>query len=136
MQEHEKWLRIAKEDLLAAKALIKIELYGSVSFHCQQSAEKSLKGYLAFKKQEIIKTHDLLKLLELCMVIDRSFETQLLVVNYLNPFSTKFRYPSEYDIPDLETVKNTIKYTEKILNFSLKKINEPETGQTSIFFIN
>ena len=50
MHGHEEWLRIAKEDLLAAKALVKIELFSAVVYHCQQSSEKLLKAYLVFIK--------------------------------------------------------------------------------------
>jgi hypothetical protein len=30
MQEHEKWLQIAKEDLLAAKNLVNVELFSAI----------------------------------------------------------------------------------------------------------
>ncbi len=112
MPDHEPWLRIAKEDLKAAKVLLKEELYSTVSYLCQQSAEKSLKAYLVFKGQPVFKTHDLTKLIELCMAIDREFEKIYTFARYLNPFSTKFRYPSEYDIPDYDHADNTIKQTQ------------------------
>lgn len=50
-ENYEAWLRIAKEDLCAAKGLLSLELFSSVAFHCQQAAEKSLKAYLVFHKQ-------------------------------------------------------------------------------------
>ena len=56
MQEHEKWLKIAQEDLLAAKGLLTLELFSSVTYHCQQAAEKSLKAYHVFKKHVAFKT--------------------------------------------------------------------------------
>ena len=122
MLGHKEWLRIAKEDLLAAKTLIKIELFSSVVYHCQQSFEKALKAYLVFKKQPIPKTHDLIKLLELCMAFDKNFQKKINAANYINPFSSKFRYPSEFDMPDLAEVQLTIKYTENIMRFVLKKV--------------
>jgi len=133
MHGHEEWLRIAKEDLLAAKALVKIELFSTVVYHCQQSVEKSLKAYLVFKKQTAIKTHDLIKLLELCMVFDRDFQNKFDAADYVNPFSSKFRYPSEFEIPDLPEVELAIKHAESIMRFVLKKISIPETGQKDIF---
>ena len=53
MQDHEPWLRIAQEDLKVAKISLPEELFSPVTYHCQQAAEKSLKGYLAYKKQPI-----------------------------------------------------------------------------------
>lgn len=109
MQEHEKWLSIAKEDLGMAKLDLPSEYFASATYHCQQCAEKSLKGYLNFKGQTLIKTHDLVKSLEWCMKFDRDFEKLYPAIRELNPFSTKFRYPTEFDIPTLEDAKLTIK---------------------------
>jgi len=108
------WLEVAQEDLKAAKGLLKLGLFSSVTFHSQQAAEKSLKAYLIFNEQQILRTHDLLLLLELCLKIDKSFEKIFSAANYLNPFSTKFRYPAEYDIPDLSDAKLAIKHAYKI----------------------
>ena len=133
MQEHEGWLKIADEDFLLAKLAIKNELFSSVAYHCQQAAEKYLKGYLVFNKKKVIKTHDLTKLVVLCNYIDNDFSKLYVSSEKLNPFSTKFRYPTEFDIPDLETAKAAISNAKKIMNFVLKKISAPETGQTNIF---
>jgi len=133
MQEHEEWFKIANEDFLLSKLAIKNELYSSVAYHCQQTAEKYLKGYLVFKDHKIIKTHDLTKLIVLCSYLDNDFSKLYVPAENLNPFSTKFRYPSEFDIPDLNTAKLAISHAKKIMNFVLKKIDAPETGQTNIF---
>lgn len=133
MHGHDAWLKIAKEDLRAAQGLLKLELFSAVTYFCQQSAEKALKGYLVLKKQPTLKTHDLTKLIELCMQQDKDFEKMYVHAKYLNPFSTKFRYPSEYDIPDYDAAKNTIKQTQKLVVFVIDKISQPETGQIDIF---
>lgn len=133
MHGHDEWLKIAREDLLAAKALINLEFFSTVVYHCQQSAEKALKAYLIFKKQPIIKTHDLIKLLELCMMFDQDFQKKLDAADYVNPFSSKFRYPTEFDIPDLHEAELAIKHAESIMRFVLKKISEPATGQIKIY---
>jgi HEPN domain-containing protein len=132
MPEHEKWLLIAQEDILAAKKLVRPKLFTAAAYHCQQSAEKSLKAYLVLKKHPVIKTHDLVKLLELCMAFDQTFQKNLDAANYLNPFSTKFRYPTEFDIPDHAETKLAIKYAQSILKFVTKAIEKSKLGQTSI----
>ncbi|MFH0898898.1 MAG: HEPN domain-containing protein [bacterium] len=133
MQEHEEWLRIAKEDLLAAKMLIKGELFSAVVYHCQQSAEKSLKAYLILKKHPIIKTHDLINLLELCMSFDNEFCKKFDAANYINPFSSKFRYPTEFDIPDQVDAKLALKHAASIMKFVLEKISKQKIGQADVF---
>ena len=133
MQEHEKWLKIAKEDLAAAKGLLKIEIFSSATYHCQQAAEKALKGYLAFVDYEILKTHDLMKLVGLCSKYDNKFEKLYDLAEQLNPFATRFRYPTEFDIPDFADTELAIKQAKGIINFVVKKISEPKTGQIELF---
>jgi len=63
------WFDIAEMDIASAKYLqsihpIPVEI---ICYHCQQSAEKLLKGFLDFNKHEIIKTHDLIALNKLCI---------------------------------------------------------------------
>ncbi|MBX9830354.1 HEPN domain-containing protein [Candidatus Babeliales bacterium] len=122
MQSHELWLKIATEDLKAAYGLLDLELYSAVTYHCQQSAEKALKAYLAFKKNPIIKSHDLPQLIEYCMKFDKTFETILDAADILNPLSTRFRYPSEFEVPDFEDAYEVIKLAESVLTFASKKI--------------
>lgn len=132
MHAHEKWLVIAKEDLLAAKGLLKLELFSSAVYHCQQSVEKSLKAYLAFKQCSISKTHDLIHLLELCMSFDQEFRKQYEAADYINPFAIKFRYPTEFDIPDLNETETAIKLAENVMKFVLKKISSQMEGRLGI----
>ncbi|KKQ49174.1 MAG: HEPN domain protein [candidate division TM6 bacterium GW2011_GWF2_38_10] len=133
MQEHEDWLRIAREDLSVARALVKGEFFSAVTYHCQQSAEKALKGYLSFKKHEILKSHDLSKLIDLCKKNDRGFDKLYDAADCLNPYATRFRYPTEFGIPDLADSEQAIKNAESILRFVLKKITETTTGQQNMF---
>lgn len=133
MPEHNQWLDFAKYDLKSAKGSHSLEFYGTVAYLCQQSAEKALKSYLIFKNREILKTHDLIKLLDLCMLIDRNFSKITDAAGFLNPLSTKFRYPSEFEIPDKDYSSMAIKHASKILRLVNKKISEPDTGQTTIF---
>ena len=134
MREHEQWLSIAKEDLAAAKFLLKGKFFASVAYHTQQAAEKSLKAFLVFKNRPIIKTHNLLKLLELCIAIDSDFQRQFDAAVYINPFSTKFRYPDEFSILDLPEAKLAIKHAQSIMTFVVKKISAHGTeDQKKIF---
>ena len=60
----QEWFDIAKMDLSSAKFLQKmypvpLEV---ICYHCQQPAEKFLKGFLALNEHELQKTHDLIQL--------------------------------------------------------------------------
>ena len=131
MQNHEAWIKIAEEDLAAAKALLRSELLSPSVYHSHQAAEKSLKAFLIFKKYSLVKTHDLVQLIELSMKLDKEFEKIVDEADQLNPFSTKFRYPSEFDIPDHADAALAIKQAQKIMKFVCKKILKLNTGQIS-----
>jgi HEPN domain-containing protein len=133
MQEHERWLKIVNDDLRSAKGLLKLEIFSTSTYHCQQAAEKALKAFLAFKNQKIIKIHDLMKLVKLCCSLDKDFEKLYKDAGLLNPFVTKFRYPTEFDIPDYDDTKNAIEQASRVVNFVLKKIAQPNTGQQNLF---
>ena len=55
------WLTIAYHDLAAAKKLSTgSDPYFDVAvYHCQQAAEKAVKGFLVFHDQPFEKTHDI-----------------------------------------------------------------------------
>lgn len=133
MQEHEKWLKIAADELLVAKTVLPLELFAQVAYNCQQAAEKSLKGYLAFKKHEIMKTHDLIELRKLCAKLDGNFVSLEDETEFLTPFATKFRYPSEFDILNNNEAILAIKYTENIMKLVRKRIAQPVSEQKNIF---
>lgn len=47
----ERWLAFAREDLRMAELVMAEGLYNQVCFHCQQCAEKAVKGLLAYQGQ-------------------------------------------------------------------------------------
>ena len=65
------WFRKAENDLLNARNNFEAELvpWDTVCFHCQQMAEKYLKGFLAWHAQPSGRTHDLEALIALCSTI-------------------------------------------------------------------
>lgn len=131
--EHEEWFEMANDDLGAAQDLLSLGRRArGVVFDSQQAAEKALKGYLIFKKQEIKRTHDLIQLLEMCMGLDGEFRSLFDAADNLNPYSTKFRYPNDYLVLEQADAAFAVKQAQIILKFVLKKIKESETGQKNI----
>lgn len=115
MHRHDIWLSKAERDLKTAfKAAQDVsdddETLDAAVFHAQQCIEKALKAFLSFKKQKLIKTHDLEFLLKLCSDIDEEFMSLFVYVSNLDPYYFEFRYPAEYSDCDVQpTREETLK---------------------------
>lgn len=138
MQLHERWLKKAKSDLRLARRTCNenvIEEFDAAIYHTQQCAEKTLKAFLAFNQQQIVKTHDLPRLLELCVQIDQEFYLLIDHVVFLNPFSTELRYPDDdFDVdetPTVETFEQAVLSAQNIFDFVVKKI-EVSANRTGV----
>jgi HEPN domain-containing protein len=67
-----------------------------ICFHCQQAAEKWLKGYRVYMGiAEIPKTHELNKLRDACADFDPRFEEIAEECDFLMQFGVTPRYPDE-----------------------------------------
>lgn len=127
MQKHNEWLFLAEQDLKLAKMVLKNSEESIIlpaMFHTQQCAEKALKGYLVYKKDDVPRSHNLVILLKLCSFHDKDFNSLQTEAAELNPYVTKTRYPDDIlTIPDKSTLEISIKQAEKILNFVTIRIN-------------
>jgi len=123
MKPHEEWLVKALHDLKSANLLFTdADLYDTAIYHTQQCAEKSLKGFLAFKEKEIPKTHSLKVLLIGCSEIDEDFKILTDEAMLISPFATEFRYPGEQLSPEFNDVQDAIIAATKIYDFVNCKI--------------
>jgi HEPN domain-containing protein len=101
------WLKKAADDLRGAD----IDLGASppfiedALFHCQQAAEKAMKGFLAAHDRIFRKTHDLDELAMACEAVDQSLKEVLEAARELTVFAWEFRYPGDAPVPPLEEVK-------------------------------
>ena len=117
MAIHEEWLQKAKRDLDTANALLEKAYYDTAIYHTQQCAEKALKGYCVYTLQPLIKTHDLEKILKICMNLDSSFQQLDLLAVSLNGLDVRFRYPDIEFEPEETEVIDAIDWSEQILDF-------------------
>ena len=96
------WLKIAKKDLEEAEFLfVNRRPVEDVVYFLQQSAEKSLKGYLISQGWKLQKIHDIRTLLEESIKFDDSLKKFIPTAAYLTEFYFKSRYPPWEEI-DLE----------------------------------
>ena len=65
-------------------------------FHCQQAAEKFLKGYLVARETQFPFVHDLETLVDLCLKSDSRFERIRADAEKLTPFAVQLRYSSRF----------------------------------------
>ncbi len=117
MRDHEHWYVIASEDLNSAKHLF-LRSFMTTLFHVQQCAEKSLKSYIVLKRGSVKKTHDLVRLVDMCMEIDKHFEVLRSLAAELNPYETAGRYPdNSFKKPTQEEIQIFIEQSEFIFDF-------------------
>ena len=125
-----KWFEYAENDFEAAKILSlqvkpKLEI---VCYHCQQCAEKMLKGYIASKNGKLQKTHDLVILCEACKNYDPDFEKIILHCSDLTIYSSEVRYPNILEIEEYH-MQNAVKDANQIKEFVHSKLTHFEPLQ-------
>ena len=96
----QQWLDKAESDQKVTEVLLKsdLESFDSIGFHAQQSAEKFIKALLVRHQVEFPKTHDISKLRNLVLKIDRSVSVKLEPADALTPYGVEFRYPGDFDL--------------------------------------
>ncbi|MEW6249624.1 MAG: HEPN domain-containing protein [Planctomycetota bacterium] len=94
-EEVREWLRLAKSDLQAARLLLGSDppLLETGCFHCQQTVEKVLKGYLRWRGVDFPKVHALGLIFDLCEQEDASFAGIRDQGESLTRFAVQDRYP-------------------------------------------
>jgi len=104
LAEVRSWLKKAASDLRGAD----IDLAASppfiedMLFHCQQAAEKTMKGFLTAHDRIFRKTHDLDELASACEAVDHTLKEVLNPARDLTVFAREIRYPGEAEVPSLE----------------------------------
>ncbi|MCL4708402.1 HEPN domain-containing protein [bacterium] len=115
------WLTKARNDLGSARRLASDpEPYLDIAiYHCQQAAEKALKGFLVYHDIEFEKNHNLTILVDLCKGIEPSFQLFDDAAATLTPYATGYRYPNEFfePNPDEQEVKEAIQLAQQIFDF-------------------
>jgi HEPN domain-containing protein len=96
------WLAIAREDLRVAGAYLALDppARGMAVYHCQQAAEKSVKGLLAAAGIAFRKTPDLDELADLVPTPDPAVRQLLDTVRPLTVWGFAYRYPTMEDAPE------------------------------------
>jgi HEPN domain-containing protein len=112
------WLLKSRDDLAAARLLAKADppILGLAVYHCQQAAEKALKGFILFNDQLPDKTHDVLRLVERAITWFSGFAASRDAAERLTPHASLHRYPSPFDEPTIEQFEAALSDAVSIVN--------------------
>jgi HEPN domain-containing protein len=120
------WFQYANNDLIIAQHSftdVYPKLLEIACYHCQQAAEKALKGFLLYKDIEPPRKHDLRLLNMMCFEQDADFESIKIHCADLTYYGVVTRYPSELEIDEVIT-KAAIEKAKQVYNFCFTKVSE------------
>ena len=117
------WHDYANNDLIAAKYLLglhpfKLEI---ISYHCQQSAEKILKGFLISKDIEPPRTHDLRLLWRMCGELADGFDDIEKECARLSAYGVQARYPLEIELTESD-MRQALSDADHIMGFISQRL--------------
>ena len=125
LEDAQAWLAKASLDLRAADLELRtpdLALWGDVTFHAQQAAEKALKALLAWHDQPFRKTHSIEELGRLCVTIAPELSSAVDAAVPLTAYAWKFRYPGDVDEPTrdeaeraLQTARSLVQAIERLI---------------------
>jgi HEPN domain-containing protein len=122
---YQDWLLKAKNDLRSAKAIFRYyenPPTDTICYHCHQVAEKSLKSFLVYKKVSFPKIHDLIAILNLCLLKDKSLKMLRVPLEVLNK---EAKYPTDMLLDySKDEARQAIRYAEEIFKIIREKINK------------
>jgi HEPN domain-containing protein len=113
------WLKKARRDLLSARRLArgKDPYFDTAIYHCQQTVEKAVKGWLVYHDRSFEKTHDLRLLVTLASEIEPRFTEWFNVAEQVSPYATAYRYPGEVLEPTKEEFMQALTASSKFYEF-------------------
>jgi HEPN domain-containing protein len=113
------WLIKAKHDLASARVLAASTppLLDTAIYHCQQAAEKAVKGYLVFCDQEAERVHDIEVLVRSAVSCAHEFEEWVDVGIELTPYAHLYRYPGPAPEPTQGQFDRALSAAEGLYKF-------------------
>lgn len=123
-EEYKIWLEKAEDDLKWTQSNLKEEIYYGACFTAQQAVEKVLKAYLLYKKGRFDKVHDLITLLDDCVVYDQDFTEYRTRIAKLSFYYMQTRYPdiSEIDKFTREEAEEALEVATEFIEFVSSRI--------------
>ena len=110
------WLTKASHDLESADALAHLTRprVDTAVYHCQQCAEKAIKGFLVFQDEIPPKIHLSGTLITAAAHYDGRFALFSDAADLLTPLATEYRYPGSLHEPTQAEFDKAYQYAEEI----------------------
>ena len=120
------WLTKAQHDLASARVLAASSppLLDTAIYHCQQAAEKSVKGFLVFHDREFERVHDVEVLIQSAVPYEAGFSAWIDVGRLLTPYARIFRYPGNIAEPNREQFTQAMSDAGGLYNFAISLLPE------------
>jgi HEPN domain-containing protein len=114
------WAEYAEADYDAACTMLRRRrpLNNHACYCSQQCAEKYLKAMLVFRGVVVPRTHDLIRLSELCASVGILVAVDLKNLNTLSEYAIAARYPG--DAPTIEEARDALTVAKAVRRFSRK----------------
>jgi HEPN domain-containing protein len=99
VSEVSRWVEKAESDFRNAEYVMTMRKdcpFDTVCYHCQQCMEKYLKAVLIFEEVEFPRTHDLVVLFNLSLIL-KSLGINIQDLQPLNRYSIEARYPGDWE---------------------------------------
>jgi len=117
LTEVREWLHKAAEDVRTAEVSCAAEppLLDAAVFHCQQAAEKAIKGFLTLHARVFDKTHSIEKIGALALAVDPTLRAAIDRAAPLTEYAWKFRYPGTPGEPSVAEVGDALAAARELL---------------------
>ncbi|MBI5764105.1 MAG: HEPN domain-containing protein [Planctomycetes bacterium] len=118
------WIAKAESDLVSARTLLAGPgPYDGACFHCQQAAEKLMKGFLASREQAFPFTHNLDELARLCDDLEPSLNLSRADIIGLTDFAVRLRYDNDF-WPTHEDATAAMRLAEEVYRIVLNVMGQ------------
>ncbi|MEX2650668.1 MAG: HEPN domain-containing protein [Alphaproteobacteria bacterium] len=128
-----RWFQVAETDVLAARFCMdgKPPLIGIAAYHCQQAAEKILKGLLIRAARPVRKTHNLDAIADEVIASTEGIADRIAFCRIFTSWGMLGRYPQagqpDTEPPTAEQVGETAKGLAQLLEFARHLGSKTET---------
>ena len=120
------WLKKAVSDLRTARLGFETPdgPLDTAIYHCQQTAEKSVKAFLTLHSLAFDKTHDIAKLVSQAAAVEPCFSELEDAAEELTPYAVLYRYPGEQGFiePSRDELESALKTAERFVEFVRKRL--------------
>ncbi len=130
LEDTVRWMARAASDLRSARHALVAEppILDDAVFHCQQAAEKALKGFLCWHDVVFRKTHNLEEIGEQCLAVDDTLRPAVDTAVPLTQYAWQYRYPGDEIAPSQEEVSDAIRSATGLFD-AILRVLPPDVTQ-------